>query len=237
MFFMVNENPDPKHIGIILDGNRRYAKRLVQEPWKGHEHGVKPVEKLFEWAIELGLKELTLYALSTENLKRDKKEVDYLLNLMKKEFAKLYEKENLEKIEKNKIKLVFIGNLDLLPKELKEECLKLQRKTSKNNNLIVNFAIAYGGRMEIVDAVKKIISKKIKAEDVDEEIVKENLYLNDEPDLIIRTGGVKRTSNFLPFQSAYSEWFFLDKLWPEFTKEDLISVIEDFKKRKRNFGK
>lgn len=235
---MINDkNSSPKHIAIILDGNRRFAKSKMLKPWKGHEFGAKTVENLFDWALELKLNQLTLYCLSTENLKRDKKEVDYLLNLMKKEFEELMLEKNQIRLEKEGVKLNFIGNLDLLPNDLKEECLKLQKKTSKNNNLIVNFAIAYGGRMEIVDAMKKIIYSRVGADEVDEELIKQNLYLSDEPDLIIRTGGEKRTSNFLPFQSVYSEWFFIKKLWPQFNKKDLMKIIEEFKKRKRNFGK
>lgn len=231
------ETIDPKHIGIILDGNRRFAKKLMLEPWKGHEYGAKTLENIFDWAIELKLKELTLYCLSTENLKRDKKEVNYLLDLFRKEFEDISKGKNIKKIEKNKVKIVFIGDLDLLPKDLKEECLNLQKKTKKNNNLIVNFAMAYGGRLEIINAIKNIIKNKTKEDEITEDLIKQNLYLSDEPDLIIRTGGDIRTSNFLPFQSVYSEWFFIDKLWPEFNKQDLIEIIEDFKKRKRNFGK
>jgi len=142
-----------------------------------------------------------------------------------------------KKIEKNKTKIRFIGNLSLLPKDLKEQCEKIQKETEKNNNFIVNFAIAYGGKQEIIELIKKIIKKKISPEKIDEKIIKENLYLEGEPDIIIRTGGEVRTSNFLPWQSAYSEWFFLKKFWPEFEKRDLIECIEEFKRRKRNFGK
>ena len=131
----------------------------------------------------------------------------------------------------------FIGNLSLLPKDLKEQCEKLEQDTKNNNNFIVNFAIAYGGKQEIINMVKKILKKKIKEEDINEKTIEENLYMKDEPDLIIRTGGEKRTSNFLPWQSAYSELIFLDKFWPEFEKQDLINCIEEFKNRKRNFGK
>ena len=230
-------NFGPNHVAIILDGNRRFAKSKMLQPWKGHEFGANAVEKLLDYASELGIKELTLYGMSTENLKRDKKEVDYLFKVMEKELQNLGLPKNKEKIEKNQIRLRFIGNLELIPKSLKEKCLKLQKETEKNNNFIVNFAIAYGGRQEIVDAVKKIVYSRVGADEVDEELIKKNLYISDEPDLIIRTGGEKRISNFLPFQSIYSELIFLDKLWPEFTKEDLVKCIKEFKKRKRNFGK
>jgi len=225
---------EPKHIAIILDGNRRFAKRLMLEPWKGHEYGKDKVEELLDYAKELGIKELTFYALSCENIKsRPKNELEYLYNLMKKTFKEL----DGEKIHKNKIKIRFIGNLELLPQDLKEQCIKLERDTENYNSFIVNFAIAYGGRQELVNAVRKIIEKKIKAEDIDESVIKDSLQLKDEPDMIIRTGGEKRTSNFLPWQSGYSEWFFLDKMWPEFEKQDLADCIKEFNSRKRNFGK
>jgi tritrans,polycis-undecaprenyl-diphosphate synthase [geranylgeranyl-diphosphate specific] len=228
------ENSNPSHVAIILDGNRRFAKRLMLEPWKGHEYGAKKVDKLLDYAKELGIKEVTLYCLSVENLKsRPKKELEYLFKLFKKEFRDM----DRDKIERTKTKIRFIGNISLLPKDLKEECEKLEKETEKNNGFIVNFAIAYGGKQEIIELIKRIIKKKISPEKIDEKIIKENLYLEDEPDMIIRTGGEIRTSNFLPWQSAYSEWFFLKKFWPEFDKKDLKECIEEFKSRKRNFGK
>lgn len=224
----------PKHIAIILDGNRRFAKRLMLEPWKGHEYGAEKIEELLDYVKDLGIKELTLYCLSCENLKsRPKNELEYLFQIFKKEFKNL----DREKIEKNKIQIKFIGNLSLLPKDLKEQCERLEKETKKNNNFKINFAIAYGGRQELIEAVKKIIKNKIKENEITEETIKDNLYISDEPDIIIRTGGEKRTSNFLLWQSTYSEWFFLDKMWPEFEKQDLLECIEQFKNRKRNFGK
>ena len=228
------EENNLKHIAIVLDGNRRFAKRLMLQPWKGHEYGAEKVEKLLDYARELGIKELTLYCLSVENLRnRPKRELGYLLNIFRKEFKNI----DREKIEKNKIKMRFVGNLNLLPEDLREQCLKLEKETEENNNFIVNFAIAYGGRQEIISAVRKIVQNKVKADEINEENFGNYLYMNDSPELIIRTGGEKRTSNFLLWQGAYSEWFFLDKFWPEFDKEDLASCIEEFKKRKRNFGK
>ncbi len=227
------ENSNPRHIALILDGNRRFAKRLMKEPWKGHELGFKKVEALLDWASELGIKEFTLYCLSVDNINsRPKNELAYLFKLFKKELRNL----KREKIDKHKIKIRFIGNLDLLPKDLAEQCKKLEVETAKNENYTVNFALAYGGREELVEAVRKIVSNKVNVDEVNEETIKKNLYMDDEPDLIIRTGGEKRTSNFLPWQATYSEWLFLDKMWPEFEKEDLISAIQDFKARKRNFG-
>jgi tritrans,polycis-undecaprenyl-diphosphate synthase [geranylgeranyl-diphosphate specific] len=230
----LQNSKNPGHVAIILDGNRRFAKRLMLEPWKGHEFGKEKVEKMLDYARDLGIKEMTFYALSCENIKsRPKNELEYLYNLMKTAFKELARNQ----IKKNKIKIRFIGNLSLLPEDLKEQCEKLEKATENNDKFIVNFAIAYGGKQEIIEAVKKILRNKIKEEDVDENMIEENLYMKDSPDMIIRTGGEKRTSNFLPWQSAYSELFFVDKFWPEFEKQDLINCIEEFRKRKRNFGK
>ncbi len=230
---MNQEQKELKHVAIILDGNRRFAKRLMLEPWKGHEYGRKKLEKVLDYAKDLGIKEMTFYALSVENIKnRPKNELEYLYKIFKETFKNI----DSEKIEKNKIRIKFIGNLFLLPEDLRLLCEKLEEETRKNNNFIVNFAIAYGGRQELIMAVRKILKNKVKEENIDEKLIEKNLYNASPPDLIIRTGGEKRTSNFLPWQSAYSEWIFLDKMWPEFEKEDLINCVEEFKKRKRNFG-
>lgn len=230
---MVDEK-GPEHVAIILDGNRRFAKRLMMKPWKGHNYGREKVEEMLDYTHELGLKELTFYALSIENIKsRPADELEYLYRL----FRLMFKEMDREKIKKKGISIRFIGNLDLLPEDLKEQCIELEQQTSQNNNFTVNFCIAYGGRQEIVEAVRRIIRNKVLEEDVNEAVVEENLYLNNEPDLIIRTGGEKRTSNFLLWQSSYSEWFFLDKMWPEFSREDLVKCIEEFKGRKRRFGR
>ena len=230
----LNQLNNPKHIAIILDGNRRFAKKLMLEPWKGHEYGKEKVEQILDYAKDLGVNEITFYALSVENIKnRPKNELEYLYKI----FREMFRDIDKEKINKNKIKMRFIGNLSLLPQDLKEQCEKIEQETKDNDNFIVNYAVAYGGRQEIIEAVKKILKNKIKEEDVNEETIENALYMKDQPDLVIRTGGEKRTSNFLPWQSAYSELIFLDKFWPEFEKQDLINCIEEFKSRKRNFGK
>jgi tritrans,polycis-undecaprenyl-diphosphate synthase [geranylgeranyl-diphosphate specific] len=223
----------PRHVAIILDGNRRFAKRLMLEPWKGHEYGRDKVKDLIRYAKNFGVNELTFYALSLENIKsRPKNELDFLYKIFKEVFSNMDAKE----VKDNKIRFKFIGELNLLPKDLRNECKKLEKETQKNSGLIVNIAIAYGGRQEIIEAVKKILKNKIKPKDLNEKIFEENLLLKDSPDLIIRTGGEKRTSNFLPWQSAYSELIFMDKMWPEFEKEDFQKCLEEFRNRKRNFG-
>lgn len=225
----------PRHIAIILDGNRRYARKIGLKPWKGHEFGVKKLEQLLEWCRELGIKELTLYSFSTENFKRTKQEKDFLFNIFKQEFNKLRYKEE---IYKNKIRINVVGRLHMFPNDIQKSIKDIMKKTKKHNNFIVNFAMAYGGRQEIVDAFKKIIrnSKKLKSDYIDEKMVSDNLYLKSEPDLVIRPGGEVRTSNFLTWQSVYSEWVFINKLWPEFTKGDLMKCINEFNKRERRFG-
>ena len=219
-----------KHLALVLDGNRRFAKKLMKKPWEGHNSGAETVEKLLDWVKEFGIKELTLYSLSTENLKRDKKEVEYLLKLMKKYFNKL---KNDARINNDKVKIKIIGKLDLLPKDMQELYREIEEKTKNHNNFKINFCIAYGGRLELLEAIKKL--KDVK--NITEQDITDSLWLKSEPDLIIRTGNVVRTSNFLPWQSVYSEWIFMDKLWPEFNKQDLQFCLEEFKNRKRNFGK
>jgi len=228
-----NNSNNPQHIAIILDGNRRFAKKLMLKPWKGHKYGKKKVEDLLDYMKDFGIREMTFYALSSDNIKnRPEKELSYLYKVFREAFRDMDRK----KIHENKIKMRFIGNLDLLPEDLREQCLQLESETADNDKFIVNFAIAYGGREEIIEAVKKILKSKVDIGDIDGKLIEENLYMNSQPDLIIRTGGEKRTSNFLPWQASYSEWMFLDKTWPEFGREDLAECIEEFKKRKRNFG-
>lgn len=228
----------PKKIAIILDGNRRFAKRLLLKPHKGHEWGAKKVEELLDWCKELGIKEVTLYAFSHQNFDRPKEEFNYLMNIFRKEFNKLLDDSRLEE---NDIKITFIGMIWKFPKDIQKVMHRLMEKTKNHKSYQINFAMAYGGREEVIDAVKKVVESikkgKLNIEEINEKTFGKNLYLNHEPDLVIRTGGEHRTSNFLIWQSHYSEWFFLEKMWPEFEKEDLIKVMEDFSKRERRFGK
>ena len=228
----------PNHIAIVLDGNRRYAKKLGLNVLKGHEHGLKKLEDLFKWCEELEVKELTLYTFSTENFNRTKGEIDYLFGLFKNEVNKIKKKTG---IFKEGIRFNFIGSIDRFPKAMKNSMLEIMEKTKKHSKFKVNFAMAYGGRQEIIDAFKKIFmsikKNKLKISNINEAAVSKYIYLKSEPDLVIRPGGEIRTSNFLTWQSIYSEWIFMDKLWPEFTKEDLIDCIEEFNRRERRFGK
>ncbi len=227
----------PRHVAVVLDGNRRFAKKLGLQPWKGHGYGLRKLEQLLEWCIELGVKELTLYCFSTENFERAKKEIDYLFSLFWKEFEKMKRGKG---IFRDKVRVNVIGRLNMFSKRMRDAMLEAMEKTRKNKALVVNFALAYGGRQEITDAVRKIIEDvkkhKLNPKDIDENTITNNLYLKNEPDLLIRPGGEIRISNFLIWQTTYSELFFIDKLWPEFTKEDLINCIEEFNKRERRFG-
>ncbi len=226
-----NQENTLKHIGIILDGNRRFAKKLMLQPWKGHELGAEKIEKILGWLQEMGIKEFTLYCFSLENFNRPKKEFDFLMKLFKKEFLRL---KKDKRIHENKIKIRFIGKTKLFDKELQKIIKELEEMTENYSDYIINFALGYGGREEIIEAVKKLVNSR---EEINERNFQKNLWLESEPDLIIRTGGERRTSNFLPWQSIYSEWIFLDKMWPEFEKQDLINCINEFKQRHRRFGK
>ena len=235
----MKQQKKPKHIGIILDGNRRFAKRLMLKPWKGHEWGAKKVREFLRWCKELGIKEVTLFVFSLENFNRPKREFSYLMDLFKTEFNLLLKDE--KELNKNKARIRFIGKKDLLPKDIQRLMKKLETKTKDYNNYDINFAIAYSGRAEIVDAMKNIAKKikqgKLDPEKINNKTIQEHLYLSSEPDLIIRTSGEQRTSGFLIWQGSYSEFYFCKKYWPEFSKKDLIKAIDSYIKRERRFGR
>ncbi len=226
----------PNHIGLVLDGNRRAAKRLMKQPWKGHEWGYKKVRELLSWCEEYNIKELTLYAFSLENFNRPKKEFNYLMNLFTKAYKELQKEKKL-----NKIKVKFIGRLSLFPQKVQKEMYSLMEKTKNHKPFKINLAMAYSGRAEIVDAVRKIVERAkyngLSVQDVDEKLISSNLYLNSDPDLVIRTSE-QRLSGFLTWQSVYSEVIFLPNvLWPEFSKKDFIGCLEEYSRRQRRFGK
>ncbi|PIN68689.1 di-trans,poly-cis-decaprenylcistransferase [Candidatus Woesearchaeota archaeon CG11_big_fil_rev_8_21_14_0_20_43_8] len=227
------------HLGVILDGNRRFAKRLLLEPWNGHQYGAKKVKELMRWASELGIKQLTLFCFSVENFSRPKKEYEFLMKIFRDEFADL--KKDGSEVHKNKVKVNFIGRTHLFPQDVQDMMDELMESTKKYNDYQINFAMAYGGRAEIVDAVRKLSSDiktgSVKPEDIDEDMFKSYLYLEDDPQLIIRTSGEMRLSGFLLWQSAYSEFYFCKKFWPEFSREDLIDALQSYSNRKRRFGR
>lgn len=228
----------PKHIGIILDGNRRWAKEHGLPTFEGHKTGFEKVKKLLHWCKDMGVEELTLYCFSMQNFKRSPSEVKFLMQIFERAFRDLLQDA---RIHRDRIKISVIGNPKLLPYKLQKLIKRAIEITKKYGNFKINFAIAYGGREEIVEAVKKIAlrinQKLLKIDQINEELLNNFLYLKTCPDLIIRTGGEMRTSNFLVWQAHYSEWFFLRKYWPDFEKSDLQKIIEEYKTRERRFGK
>lgn len=223
----------PKHIGIIMDGNGRWAERRNLPRIMGHKEGIKAVRRTVKAAVKYGIEYLTLYSFSTENWKRPKEEIEFLFSLMEKNLKK--EGENLNK---NNVKVRFMGRKEELPKNLIEIMDYVENLTKKNTGLNLIFAINYGGRSEIVDCIKRIIENGYKIEDINEDLINKFLYLPDvpEPDLIIRTSGEKRLSNFLIWQSAYSEFYFTPVLWPDFDEKEFLKALIDYQKRKRKFG-
>ena len=227
----------PKHIGIIMDGNRRWAKEKKIETKLGHKAGAETLEKIASYANEIGLKYLTVYAFSTENWKRTREEIGALMILLNNYLDKFLNRESLRNI-----KIRVLGNIEELDSGLKNSIKKIVEKSKNNTGLTLNIAFNYGGRSEIVRAVqnisKAVQNEEINIEQINEEMVSQNLYTKGEPDpdLLIRTGGELRISNFLLWQLAYTEFLFLDKYWPDFTEEDLLKAISTFEKRNRKFG-
>ena len=227
----------PKHIAIIMDGNRRWAKEKGLDTKLGHKAGAETLEKIASYANEIGLKYLTVYAFSTENWKRTKEEVGALMALLGYYLDKFLNRESLRNI-----KIRVLGDIESLDKSLKDSINRIVEKSKNNTGLTLNIAFNYGGRAEILKAVKDICKKvkdnEIGIEEINEDIFSQNLYtaFEPEPDLLIRPGGEQRISNFLLWQSAYTEFLFLEKYWPDFTEQDLLEAIKVFEKRNRKFG-
>jgi len=227
----------PQHIAIIMDGNRRWAKVKGVQTSEGHKAGAEKLEEIAKYCNELGVKYLTVYAFSTENWKRSKEEVSALMILLKnylKKFSKSANKEN--------IKINILGDIEVLDNGLKKSVKEAIERTKNCTGLTLNIAFNYGGRAEIVYSMKKIaskiVNKEIDIEDINEDLITQNLYTENQPDpdLLIRPGGELRISNFLPWQLVYSEFYFTDKYWPDFNKEDLLDSIKVFNRRIRKFG-
>ncbi|MFW9852549.1 MAG: polyprenyl diphosphate synthase [Candidatus Thorarchaeota archaeon] len=236
----IKQNNVPEHVAIIMDGNRRFARELGLPPNTGHLFGRDKLEEVLEWCFELGIKNLTVYAFSTENFERDSNEVRELMNLCKKELE-VASKDS--RIHKNEVKIRVIGHLESLPKDIKQSAQEIINETKDYENYSFNIALAYGGREEIIQAIQKIAgdvkNNKLKIEDIKESIVSKYLYTNGipDPDLILRTSGEERISNFLLWQLAYSELYFSDVYWPAFQKRDFLRAIKTCQQRKRRFGK
>ena len=221
------------HLAVIMDGNRRWAKNKGLPTKMGHRAGAKALEKCMENCGELGIKILTVYAFSTENWKRDKEEVDTLMSLLKEYLDKMR-----VTLKGKDVKVKVLGDISAFSLELQQSINNLEEFTKDNKSLLVNICLNYGGRDEIVNAVKKIVDSGISANDVTEKLISDNLYTKGipDPDLMIRTSGELRISNYLLWQLAYTEFLFIDKNWPDFDKSDLEYAIEVYEKRTRKFG-
>ncbi|MSP06631.1 MAG: di-trans,poly-cis-decaprenylcistransferase [Candidatus Fonsibacter sp.] len=221
----------PFHVAIIMDGNGRWGLKEYNDRNKGHFYGLQNIDKVVKDCIKLNIKFLTLYTFSTENWNRPKKEIDYLFFLFK-----FFYKKNFNKMFKNNIKIKFIGDLKNIPNDLKIIIHKIEKKTKNNNLITVIFAFNYGSKSELINAFKKI--SKNKKNNITEELITNNLYTKNIPDpnILIRTGGEKRLSNFLLWQLSYAELFFVGKNWPDFNFFDLKKIINSYSKIKRKFG-
>jgi tritrans,polycis-undecaprenyl-diphosphate synthase [geranylgeranyl-diphosphate specific] len=231
----------PEHIAIILDGNRRWASEKVLNPWFGHEKGAEKVEELLDWCLKLDVRSVTLYAFSTENFRRTPDEVKEIMRIADQRFRKLLTDV---RIRNDKVRVKVIGRVGLLPQSLQQLISDVEKSTENFDDHFLNFAFAYGGRAEIVDAARKIAEEvhtgKLDPEKVDEKTFEQYLYTShmpqQDPDLIIRTSGESRLSGFLLWQSAYSELCFLDVYWPDFRLIDLLRAVRTFQNRKRRYG-
>jgi len=234
----INKDNLPKHVAIIMDGNGRWAKKQGLMRAFGHENGTKSVRVVVETAARLGIENLTLYAFSTENWNRPKLEVDMLMKLLINSL-----KNELKTLQDNNIKLNTIGNLEKLPKSAQKELSEVIKKTENNSRMTLTLALSYGSREELITAIRNISSKVknniISIDAIDESIINQHLYTQNLPDvdLLIRTSGEHRISNFLLWQIAYAELYFTDILWPDFTEQDLYEAIISYQKRERRFGK
>jgi tritrans,polycis-undecaprenyl-diphosphate synthase [geranylgeranyl-diphosphate specific] len=226
-----------KHLALIMDGNRRWAKKQNLMPWLGHQQGTESVRMVIELCLERAIAIVSLYTFSLENFKRSPQEINYLFNIMVEQSNKV-----LPDLIKNGIKIRFIGDQQYFPKHLRQTINKLEHATKDLTQLHLNILFCYGGRQEIIAAVQRI-AQDSKDGTLNPATITPELFQNylwngaaPDPDLIIRTGGIKRLSNFSLYQAAYSELYFIDCLWPDVTKQDLAQALEDFKHRQRNFG-
>lgn len=231
----MNKASIPSHIAIIMDGNRRWARAHGLPDMKGHEKGADTMEKIVEEAEKLGVKAITVYALSTENItERAKREIGGLFNLIRKGYY-----TRLRKMMRQGVSVTILGELEGLPQTLKRIINEVKKSYIKNESIKLNIALNYGGKKELVEAIKDIVKEGIDVSKINDQIIERHLYTNGQPDpeLVIRTGGRSRLSNFLLWQTAYSELYFTKKLWPDFSGEDLKKAIIWYQEQKRNFGR
>lgn len=226
----------PRHVAIIMDGNRRWAHNHGNKDYMaGHERGAEMLDRIIRYAADRGVEELTVYALSTENFTgRARNEVKDILSLIK-----FVLKKKMKMMRDNGVRIQFLGEIKVLPVSLRKLCRYAINILKKNHRIKLNVALNYGGRNELVDAFQKMTEKGIKARDINEEMISKNLYTNEspDPDFLIRTGGNFRLSNFLIWQSSYSELYFTDTLWPDFNEKEFSKALVEYASRKRTFGK
>lgn len=235
----VMSRPVPHHVAIIMDGNRRYAQEFGLLIAEGHERGREKLEQMLEWCMEIGVRILTVYAFSTENVGREREEVEDLMKMFVVNFRRLAEDE---RVHRHKIRVRVLGQKDFLPKDLKDAITYAEDRTKDYKEYSFNIAVGYGGREEIVHAIRKVAEAvkegKLAVGDIDEKKFSEFLYTKDmpDPDLVLRTSGEERISNFLLWQLAYSELYFSDVYWPGFRKIDFLRAVRSYQLRKRRFG-
>lgn len=241
LWYQVKDGTKPEHVAIILDGNRRWASERSLNPGIGHYYGAEKIEDLLNWCLDLDVKSVTLYAFSTENFRRPPEEVEQIMRIAEEKLREILKNES---IHKHKVRVKVIGRLGLLPEKLQEMIRQVEESTKDYDEHFLNFALAYGGRAEIVDATRKIAQKvesgDLTPKEINEQLFEGYLYTahmpNQDPDLIIRTSGEERLSGFLLWQCAYSELCFLEVNWPDFRRIDLLRAVRTYQRRKRRFG-
>ncbi|MCX6772839.1 MAG: polyprenyl diphosphate synthase [Candidatus Micrarchaeota archaeon] len=221
----------PKHIAIIPDGNRRWAKKRGLTPVQGHDAGIDNIQNVMKWCRKYKIRELTMWGFSTENFLRDRSEVTGLISLFKMKLSEGLQKDYV----KYKVRVRFLGKISSFPSDVQEKMRQVEKETAHFSKYSLNLMLAYGGRQEILEAVNRALAGGKRK--LDEKSFASLLYLPDSPDLVIRTSGEMRTSGFLPWQSAYSEFYFSRKLWPDFHESDFKRALADYAKRKRKYGK
>ncbi len=228
----------PNHIGVIIDGNRRWATARGMKPWEGHWHGGETLDSFLDWCLELDIPQISVYTLSTENLKRPKKELLELFKVYYEFLCKL-EKKKGSLLDKYEVNVRFIGDLSKLPPKLLRVMRRLMERTAKYQKKFLNLLVAYGSQYEITSVIEKLAKQIIKLGNVTitPKMVEEHLVVQTPVDLVIRTGGMSRLSNFMLWQTAYAEVYFTKTLWPDFTKKELIKAINWYNSTRRNFGK
>jgi len=235
----IREGPIPRCVGVIMDGNRRWARGEGRLPWEGHREGKAKVKEFLEWCTDTGIRNVVLYSFSAENFNRTPGEIDELMELFRQGFEEL---SNEPTIMEKSVRIRVIGNIHLLPPKVQEVIRVVEEKTKDNKSYDLAFAIAYGGREEILHACRSIAKDvqdgAIKVEDIDEDLFRKNLYASDipDPDMVIRTSGEQRLSGFLPWQATYSELFFVDVHWPAFRKIDFLRLLRIYQQRERRTG-